>query len=630
MADLLGLEKLDSLKSVALSSDAGLSKLVPALEGAKGLGAWKGRGFRMYGLKPVHFTRRVRRQPLQPTAFDLSEAMHARLSGVLAACTLVLSLAIVAGASAQTTARPATHAESLFRIAGTVVNAATGEPVHRASVAVLSEEDSHTVAAVESDGEGHFSIDRLPAAKYQLTASKRGFRTAFYDEHDEFNSAIVTGPGQDTDELTFQLVPGGTIHGVVLTDGGDPVESARVMLFVRSRDGKPGMRVNQAETTTTDDTGAYEFSDLAAGDYLLAVSAEPWYAMHPSSKRGRQASFSVDGAEDPAASLDVAYPVTYFDSTTDEASASPLVVNGGARVEADINLHATPAIRIQVDAPRKQDGAIARAELRQTVFGTVISAESTGFLGDRESGPTEFTGVAPGHYELAQGEPSRVIELDATANVQVDPTLGTATVPVRGSLRTAGGVPLADECNLTLEALSTDRHQDPLQSVCIRGAFSFPSVPQGEWQLSAESGGRQLPVASITTDGHVRRGNRITVVDKPLSVAVTVTAGTTRIEGFARKSGKGVAGVMVVLVPSDLDAIDSLARRDQSDSDGSFSLRDVAPGTYKLVAIEDAWQLDWADQHVIGRYLPGGISVTVSDRSSKTMTLDAAVPVQGR
>jgi len=139
-----------------------------------------------------------------------------------------------------------------------------------------------------------------------------------------------------------------------------------------------------------------------------------------------------------------------------------------------------------------------------------------------------------------------------------------------------------------------------------------------------------LPVASIAAEGRVRRGNRISVADKPLTLAVTVTAGTTRIEGFARKSGKGVAGAMVVLVPSDLDAIDSLARRDQSDSDGSFSLRDVAPGTYKLVAIEDAWKLDWADPHVIGRYLPAGISVTVSDRSSKTMTLDAAVPVQGR
>jgi hypothetical protein len=548
----------------------------------------------------------------------------------LVSCALVLFLAAATGAIAQTATHAAAHGEPLFRIAGTVVNAATGEPVRRASVAVLSEGDSHTIAAVESDAQGHFSIDSLPASKYQLTASKRGYRTSFYDEHDEFNSAIVTGAGQETEQLIFQLVPGGTIHGVVLTDGGDPVENARVLLFLRSHDSKPGLRVNQMETATTDDTGAYEFSDLAAGDYMLAVSAEPWYAIHASKKPGRERAISMLGEANPAAALDVAYPVTYFDSTTDEASATALVVNGGAHVEADINLHAAPAIRIQVDTPRKQDGSIARAELRQTVFGAVISAESAGFLDAMSGGTTEFTGVAPGHYELAQGDPARVVELDATASLDVDPALGTPTAPIRGSLRTSAGAPLTDDCNLTLESTQTDRHQDPLQSVCIRGAFSFPSVPQGEWQLTVESGGRQLPVASITASGKVRRGNRISVQDKALSVVATVTQGVTRVEGFARRSGKGVAGAMVVLVPDDLGAMESLARRDQSDSDGSFSLRDVAPGAYKLVAIEDAWQLDWADPHVIGRYLPGAIPVTVSDRASKTMALTSSVPVQTR
>ena len=32
-----------------------------------------------------------------------------------------------------------------------------------------------------------------------------------------------------------------------------------------------------------------------------------------------------------------------------------------------------------------------------------------------------------------------------------------------------------------------------------------------------------------------------------------------------------------------------LIRRDQSDSDGSFALRDVVPGQYTVVAIQDGW-----------------------------------------
>jgi len=40
---------------------------------------------------------------------------------------------------------------------------------------------------------GHFALEGLPAAKYPLSASKRGFRTALYDDHEGYNTAIVTG-----------------------------------------------------------------------------------------------------------------------------------------------------------------------------------------------------------------------------------------------------------------------------------------------------------------------------------------------------------------------------------------------------------------------------------------------------
>jgi hypothetical protein len=549
--------------------------------------------------------------------------------GVIAhsAAFIVIGVLTVIPALAQS----AHGASGLYSIAGKVINASSGEPIRHANVAALSEEDSHTIAAVESDGEGHFVLDHLPAAKYQLTASKRGYRTAFYDEHQEFNSAIVTGSGQETTNLTFRLVPGAILHGVVMTDGGDPVENARVMLFRKTHDGKIAGRIAQSDNENTDDTGAYEFNNLAAGEYLLAVVAEPWYALHRSAMQGPQ--LDPDGGDslgttDPAAALDVAYPVTYFDSTTDEASASRIVLAGGSRVEANITLHATPALHITVDTPRKEDGSIARAELRQTVFGVVVGAESSGFLNSMETGTTEFTGVAPGHYELSQGDPPRIVEMDATSSMQVDPTLGAPTVSVRGTLRTSAGAPLTDECNVRLESADGAARQNSVQAICLRGAFNFPSVPAGQWQLSADGAGIPLSIASIAVGNRTRAGNLITVQDRPLSVAVTIIQGATRVTGFARRDGKGIAGVMVVLVPRELTALPALARRDQSDSDGSFSLRDVAPGQYTLVAIENGWELDWAQPEVIARYLRGGISVTVSDKPDKLQPLAEPVPVQ--
>jgi len=601
-----------------------------ALQPAEKVKTVKGKGFSPY-INPA-----MRTWALQAAVRRISS--HPGLFANFVVCAL-LSICTLPTSAQQLTKAPShpTSSANLYTIAGTVVNSASGEPLRHATVAALSEEDSHTVAAVESDNEGHFSLQRLPAAKYQLTASRRGYRTAFYDEHDEYNSAIVTGPGLETGNLSFRLVPGSVLHGVVTTEGGEPVENARVMLFMKWHDGKPGGRIGQENSASTDDTGAYEFNNLAAGDYLLAVTAEPWYALHHSRRLNPNAARAAEseGNTDPSTALDVAYPITYFDSTTDEASATHIVLTGGSREEANITLHPAAALHLTVDTPRKEDGSIARAELRQTVFGVMIGAESAGFLDAMQTGTTEFNSVAPGHYELAQGDPPRILEFDAAASQQVDPSLGTATVSVKGTLKTTAGTPWAEEGSVSLESINTAHSQNPIQAPCVHGAFSFSSVPPGQWQLSADSGGKQLPVVSVTTGNRTNTGNLVSVQDRPLSIVATVSQGTTRLAGFAKRDNKGVAGVMVVLVPAaksitDLAALYSLFRRDQSDSDGSFALRDVVPGQYILLAIEDGWPLDWADPQAIARYLPGGIAVTVSDKSGKLVTLSDPVPVQTR
>jgi hypothetical protein len=405
------------------------------------------------------------------------------------------------------------------------------------------------------------------------------------------------------------------------------VEGAKVMLFERSREhGRaPGERIAQANSTTTDDTGAYDFYDLAAGEYLLAVSAEPWFAM-PRSGGGT----GQKAGGDSSAALDVAYPVTFFDSVTDESSATRIVLSGGSRETASINLHAVPALRLTVETPHRPDGSVARAELRQTIFGVEVSAQTAVFMDAMQTGTVEFSGLPPGHYELSQGDPPRVAELDAALSQQVDPGLGTPTVAVSGTLRTSTGSPLLDEVTVTLTALDAAHGQQSLQTASARGVFNFPSVTPGSWELAAESSGRALPISSITVGGRTHAGDLVAVRDRALQVSATVSLAETQVGGFARSGAKGRSGVMVVLVPTEPEAVRGLARRDQSDSDGSFSLRDVAPGTYTVVAIEDGWELDWARPEVIARYLPHGVGVTVTERSGKLVRLAEAVPVQAR
>jgi hypothetical protein len=86
----------------------------------------------------------------------------------------------------------------------------------------------------------------------------------------------------------------------------------------------------------------------------------------------------------------------------------------------------------------------------------------------------------------------------------------------------------------------------------------------------------------------------------------------------------------VVLAPRDPAAWQSLLRRDQTDSDGSFALRDVAPGQYTVIAVEDGWSLDWSRPDVMARFLPRGTAVTVTDKSGSLTRLSSPVAVQVR
>jgi len=546
---------------------------------------------------------------------------QARLANVLAIAVVAATLASVQGAPGVRAA----VAPQGFRVSGRVVNATTGEPIRGAAVALLTVQDSQVVASTESGDEGQFAFDSLSAAKYQLSASKRGYSTGFYNQHFEFNSAIVTGPGQDTEHLVFKLAPAAVIYGTVTSDGGDPVQGASVMLFQKPHRHEPGEKIEQVQSAQTDDTGAYEFSSLEPGDYLIAVKARPWYATTPNRENG-----PVQVTEAQAA-LDVAYPVTYFDSTTDESSAAILTLATGAREQADISLHAVPAVRIQVSVPQRSNGTLAMPSLQASAFGINMQLDDPQVIEPgKRGGVMELAGLAPGNYQLTQGDPPRMVELDASSNQQVDPSAGVPTQSVSGVVQTASGAPLADRAMIVLEP--ADGTGIPIAPAQIAGgSFKFTDVPPGLWLVEAVSQQTQMPVMSVAPrGGKPQAGNRITVEEKPLALVVTVSAGNTRIEGFARKGGKGVAGAMVILVPKDPSAIAELARRDQSDSDGSFTLLNVAPGDYTLVAVEDAWGIDWFDPAVISRYLPHGMAVTVKDKSDKTLRLDRPVEVQAK
>lgn len=551
-------------------------------------------------------------------AFAHRHALNlASLASVLVACHAVAQ---------QHPARPAyAPAQKLYRIAGTITNSVTGEPIAHATIARMDDEIAEPLQTTESGNDGQFALDGVPAGKFGLRVAKRGYLTSFFDEHDQYSSAIVTGEGQDTEHIPFRLKPGATMYGTVTDDAGEPVQDAAIILVRRSRESGVGERLVRAINGTTDDQGAFEFWDLVPGTYLLAVKATPWYALHP----GRNT-----GTDEGGASLDVAYPVTYYDGTTEEVAATPIVLASGDRTEINLAIHAVPAVHLMVRAgespPNGNRLYMDTPMLRQTIFGEEqFNNGTTMLLGPPGSDRAELGGVAPGHYTVLQGNPQRSADIDANGDGEqdIDMTAATPTVSVNLKPRMADGTPLPQQLQLSLvpESPGAGETGSPRASVS-----HFASVPQGNWNIEARNNNLQLGVLALESPSGTVPGSRITVKSHSLNLTVVLAQGVTRVQGFALQDGKGLPGVMIVLVPQRPELNVTLFRRDQSDSDGSFSLRDVVPGKYTVVAIQDGWGLDWARPEVIARYLPRGVSVTVSSASGKIVPLASPVPVQAR
>jgi hypothetical protein len=526
-----------------------------------------------------------------------------------------------------------------FSISGTVVSATTGTPLDRAEVSLSTPgpRGSQVAESITTEN-GSFRFDRLQAGKYRLSASRRGYITAGYQDHDGFFTGIVTGRNLSTDGLRLELLPTAIIGGVVTDDSGEPVGGAQVHLFRLDQYTGEGKIVGAGQDTT-DDTGTYEFARLKAGTYYVGVSASPWYAFHPGRKTDASGNPLPDDQQ-PHSPLDVAYGMTFYENATDSASASAISLNAGDRTEINLSMHAVPAIHIQVTLRAAEQGAgrgIIMPMLSQDVFGEQqMQPGGVTWMTTRDNNQTlgEFGGIAPGHYVLRQfqqpggGEGPRTAAVDLTTNQTVDFTAASVSgVDVSGKVVMASGAKLPNRTRISLVPAEGGSSRESAL-IDADGAFALHSVPPGRYDVQLGASGAQLAVAQMAANGADFEGSHITVAAEPVLLAATLASGSTTITGYARRDGKPLGGAMILLVPRDPNASRQLIRRDQSNSDGSFTLNGVIPGSYTLVAIVDGWTLDWASPEVIAPYLSRGVRVRVTGQ--KSLDLPTAVEVQPR
>jgi hypothetical protein len=514
-----------------------------------------------------------------------------------------------------------------FRIAGRVVNAKTGSPLARARVSITDARNAQRTASILTSGDGKFEFSGVPAGKFALEGAARGFIRAAYDQHDQFSTAIVTGAGLDTESLVLGLDPVAVLTGKILDESGEPVRHAAVTVY--REDHFSGVsRIRRFRSAQTDDLGTYEVAALDAGTYFVGVKANPWYEVHP---RKAQPSGSENSPQSVDPSLDVAYPTTYYGDTTSSDEATPIPVRGGDQLEADIHLNPVPALHLLMQVANDRQG-VNMPILRENTFDGSGQNVNAGIQGVSQ-GLYEVTGIPAGRYSarfINDGQGGAATQVDLTSDGQeLAPPKGDAAGIVKATVQVPGEAQLPSPLFIVLRG-----SKGPMvagQEVDAQGQVMFGGIAPGKYDVFVGSQGKEYSVARISASGGDTFGHSLNIVPgSPIVITLTLVAGNVNVEGFAKRSGKAAPGVMIALVPQDPENHRDLFRRDQSDLDGSFNLRGVIPGTYKVVAIANGWDLDWAQPAVIAHYAEHGEPVTIDEGSLGTVRLSGVVEVQSR
>jgi hypothetical protein len=199
---------------------------------------------------------------------------------------------------------------------------------------------------------------------------------------------------------------------------------------------------------------------------------------------------------------------------------------------------------------------------------------------------------------------------------------------VKVLVKMARGEPIPQEFRLVLR--NAGGQSVAFKPIGSNGDVMFEDVAPGKYSILANSPTPHT-IARITSQGVETAGHDVDVAaGSSMDLSVFVVAGIVRVEGFAKRAGQPMSGVMIALVPCDPQSHPERFRRDQSDMDGSFALPAVLPGSYTIIAVEDAWGFPWMQPGALDRYVQHGQNITIGELMKGSVLLPDPLEVQPR
>jgi hypothetical protein len=534
-------------------------------------------------------------------------------------------LAVLSGSAVAQTAG--------YRVAGIVVSDGDGEALGKTRVSLAEVQDRRKAETVVTGADGRFEFRDVPAGKFSLEGARRNFMITTYQWHEGYSTAIVTGAGLDTETLVLRLIPLGSISGKVIDEAGEPVRNAQVKLSMH-RELLGEDRSFSRGFAMTDDEGKYEFRDLIPAEYFVSVAAKPWYAVRPVWENLNGVRTRTDTI---APDLNVAYARTYYNGATEQEGATALSVKKGEHLTADLHLIPMPAltviVKMQVDPGQNSwSWPMLRKMDSDRPEEVVADMSPSGVPGDMM-----VSGLAPGRYtisspslEAGMVRPTGQVEITEDGQtVELKTPESSSTVKVR--VKTLHGEELRNDVSLSLR----DEHRRTVGYAEMTGKSeaAFTHVSAGRYAVMVNFNGPppytigKMMIGGVEVEGHdITVGENATV-----EIDATLMAGIVSVEGVVkRKDGKPASGAMVALVPRGMEARTHFERIrwDQSDLDGTFTVRQILPGKYTLIAVEDAWGTSWLNEGVLEKYLARGQELTIGELMTAPVVLPEALEAQ--
>lgn len=489
-------------------------------------------------------------------------------------------------------------AAQTYTIAGVVTDVFRAKPLERAHVTLVGPKSEK--AAVITGADGRFSFE-VPAGKYTLDAEHNGWRIRFGNPEptEGFGSAVIAGPGQQTDRLAFRWYAPGAVFGKVVDEQGEPVRDATVQLI---RDGVAGglRQVLPVRTTKTDDRGEYRFGPVAAGTYYVVATGRPWQ-----DTQGMLAVRRASGLHPPAS----AYPPTYYPGATDSRDAAVLTVQSGSEVRADIPLRASTGATVRVHCPgsgMKDDACegIPTFSLHGIGGVEVLTPE------DYDYATQSFSGVAPGRYTLHAFAAGK----EAYKAVDIGPGEFTFDLTMQPPALIAGSVTFKNP--LPPRA----REYIGLTNATTGAAVGGEIAPDGTFALQMGGarfrvrlyGSVPLAITQLSAGGAPVKDGLVDVTEgAEVHLKILASDEMGRVKGFAMSGGQLAPAVLVVLAPAAGSGNPADYFGYQTESDGSFDYVRVPVGDYVLFAV-DRLDLEFTSPDVIRPYLESATPVHVA------------------